>query len=55
MRANLGFALVCMINSTALTSMEPVKNATSNEFQQCKLPAETMGEVEMDLGYHVIE
>jgi hypothetical protein len=40
-----------MVNSTAFDS-ELTKNQTLSELQQCKLPTDSLDNVESELGYH---
>lgn len=48
MRANLGFGIVCMVNSSALASdFSP----NSSIPQQCKLPLSKVDDIKSEMGY----
>jgi hypothetical protein len=49
MRANLGFGIVCMVNSSTLTNDFAPNSPIS---QQCKLPAGKADEIKSEMGYH---
>jgi hypothetical protein len=50
MRSNLGVAMVCMVNTTAVESNSSTKR---KELEQCNLPVDNLEQTEADLGYHV--